>query len=73
MNKPTKGQLAAAVAHYELSLQALIEGPALDGQDLLDAVKAVVESAPSLEPVTKVQRDDDHLEARVDPEAPATE
>ncbi len=70
MNKPTKSQLAAAVAHYELSLQALIEGPALDGEDLLDAVKAVVESAPSLEPVTKTVVSED---TAVDPEAPATE
>lgn len=82
MNKPTKAQLAAAVVHYEASLQALIdpESPALDAADLLDAIKAIVESAPSLEPVQKTYKEqilevlgESALTGVFDPEAPATE
>ncbi len=84
MNKPSKSQLVAAVVHYASSLEALIEGPALDADDLLDAVKAVVESAPSLEPVAKTYKEaiiEELGESAltgvydnvVDPEAPATE
>jgi hypothetical protein len=86
MNKPTKGQLAAAVVHYEASLNALLEdfSPAGESADLLDAIKAVVESAPSLEPVVKTYKEaiiEELGESAltgvydnvVDPEAPATE
>lgn len=52
-NKPTKSQLVNAVTHYQTALAALVEGPFLSAEDLLEEVKAVVRNAPSLEPQAK--------------------
>jgi len=54
MNKPTKGQLADAVIHYQTELDTLLSGPALDAEDLLEEIKRIRVSQPSLRPVAKV-------------------
>lgn len=71
MNKPTKSQLVNAVTHYQTALAALVEGPALSAEDLLEEVKAVVRNAPSLEPQPKPVVVEVEETAVVDTEAPA--
>jgi hypothetical protein len=85
MKTPTKKQLTDAVNHYQAALNAIIEGPFLSADDLLEEVKAVVCNAPSLEPQPKAVSTEyaDNLTTEmkdgvwkntsdvVDPEAPA--
>ncbi len=75
MKQPTKAQLTAAVAYYETALTELANDFMTwrgnnDQTDIPTVVAAqsvanILNNVPSLEPATKVQRDDDHLEVRL--------
>jgi hypothetical protein len=64
MQKPTKPQLLARIAHYETALEQLVkefteyrnndDENYLPGVVAAQSVIAVIDSAPSLEPVAKV-------------------
>lgn len=47
---PSKAQLSAVVAYYDLSLQDLLKQENLSGEDYKETLQTIVANVPSLQP-----------------------